>query len=256
MDQEDVRSFSGKTWYDDETKSPVAKTPPAVLCDFDDTTAVENVAQLLLEHFCENGTRHHLRRQLQERTISLKDYQERAFSSTPASKEAMKAVVQAKATLRPHFKELWGYCQSRAIPLAIVTVGLDFYVDALLEREGLEEVPRYAVKTTFTSEGIVYEYPHTWDGSGASSREECQTWGTCKCSVLGEYKRAGRSIFYVGDGRSDLCPATIADRVFAHGQLARLCCEGQVPYTQFRDFQDVIHALKDWEGLYQEGDAG
>ena len=256
MGGKNVRSLSAKTWYDDVPKAPVAKKPPAVLCDFDDTTVVENVAQLLLEHFCEDGTRRHLRRQLQEKTITLKEYQERAFSSTRANREAMKAVVQAKATLRPYFKDLWRYCQSRAIPLAIVTVGLDFYVDALLEREGLEEVPRYAVKTTFAAEGIVYEYPHPWDGSGALSREECQTWGTCKCSVLAEYKRAGRSIFYVGDGRSDMCPATIADLVFARGQLARLRCESQVPYTQFKDFQDVIHALEDWEGLYQVGDAG
>ena len=116
LGQEDVRSFSGKTWYADVPQAPEAKNPPAVLCDFDDTTAVENVAQLLLEHFCENGTRQHLRHQLQERTITLKEYQERAFSNTPASKEAMKAVVQAKATLRPHFKELWEYCQSRQYP--------------------------------------------------------------------------------------------------------------------------------------------
>ena len=227
---------------------------PAVLCDFDDTTAVENVAELLLEHFSEDSTWRELRRQSRDRTIGLKEYQERAFGSTNASKEAMQDIVKAKATLRPGFKELWAYCKARDIPLGIVTVGLDFYVDALLEREGLEDVPRYAVKTNFTPHGIVYEYIHTWDGSGASPAEVCRQWGNCKCSVLGKYRKRGHTVFYVGDGRSDYCPASIADHVFARSHLARLCSENRVPFTEFRDFRDVIQGLEKWTVQHRTAD--
>ena len=218
---------------------------PAVICDFDDTTAVENVAQLLLEHFSEDGTWQELRNRSQQGLISLKEYQERAFNNIKAGREAMKAQVKAKATLRPYFKPLWQYCQDRGIPLAIVTVGLDFYVDALLEREKLEAVPRYAVETSFTPGGIVYKYPHTWDGSGGSALEVCSQWGNCKCSILTRYRKMGYSIFYVGDGRSDYCPASIADRVFARSHLAKICSEKQVHYTEFHDFRDVITALEE-----------
>ena len=224
----------------------VTAKPPAVICDFDDTTAVQNVAELLLEQFSEDGTWRDLRRQARERTISLKEYQERAFNGARATVEEMKAEVRARATLRPHFKELWTYCNARGIPLAIVTVGLDFYVDALLEREGLEEVPRYAVKTAFGPRGITYEYPHTWDGSGASTSEVCRQWGNCKCSTLTKYRRMGRSILYVGDGRSDLCPASIADVVFARGPLTELCHEKQLAYVAFDDFLPVIEYLGSW----------
>ncbi len=229
--------------------------PPAVLCDFDDTTAVENVAQLLIEHFSKDGVLEPLRRQYREGSLTLKEYQERAFAGISAGKEAMQEVVRARATLRPYFKELWHFCRSNEIPLAVVTVGLDFYVEALLEREGLEQVPRYAVQTSFTPQGIAFQYPHPWDGSGASPKEVCQAWGNCKCSVLSSYRRRGHSIIYVGDGRSDLCPATIADRVFARDQLAVLCNQRDVPFSEFRDFQDVIHTLEDWNGLSQRGDA-
>ena len=232
------------------------RMPAAVLCDFDDTTAVENVAQLLIEHFSDDGILEQLRQQFREGSLTLKEYQERAFTGIRAGREAMQEIVRARATLRPHFKELWQYCRSRDILLAVVTVGLDFYVDALLDREGLEEVPRHAVKTSFSPQGIAFQYPYPWDGSGASPREVCQAWGTCKCSVLESYRRKGRSILYVGDGRSDLCPASIADRVFARDQLAQLCDQRQIPFSQFRDFADVIQALEDWNGLYQGGDAG
>jgi 2-hydroxy-3-keto-5-methylthiopentenyl-1-phosphate phosphatase len=226
---------------------------PAVLCDFDDTTAVENVAQLLLEHFCPKDMWQQLRSESQANVITFREYQEGTFSATSAGKEAMKALVKARATLRPHFKELWQYCRSRDIPMAIVTVGLDFYVDALLEREGLKELPRFAVKTSFTSDGIVYEYPHGWDGSGAASQQECSRWGNCKCSVLGKYRRMGHSIFYVGDGRSDFCAASIADRVFAREPLAQLCRDNGVAYTEFHDFGDVITELRGAHSLVDGG---
>jgi 2,3-diketo-5-methylthio-1-phosphopentane phosphatase len=221
--------------------------PPAVLCDFDDTTAVENVAEMLMEHFSKDDSWRELRRQSRDRAMSLKEYQERAFRAMEAGREEMKDLVKARATLRPYFKEMWLLCQSRNIPLAIATVGLDFYVEALLEREGLAEVPRYAVKTSFTPQGITYEYPHSWDGSGASSFDVCGQWGTCKCSVLNKLRGMGRSVLYVGDGRSDFCPASIADMIFARSQLAQLCRENGVEYTEFRDFQDVIRVLENWD---------
>ena len=221
-----------------------ARNTPAILCDFDDTTAVENVAELLLDEFSVGGPWRDLRRQSQEQTITFKEYQERAFATVKVTREAMKSAVKAKATLRPYFKELWSYCQAKHIPLAIVTVGLDFYVEALLEREGLEDVPRYAVKTNFTPGGITYEYPCPWDGSGGSELEVCRRSGNCKCSVVGNYRRRGHSIVYVGDGRTDFCPASIADHVFARSLLARLCNESMVPYTEFQDFRVVIDMLE------------
>jgi 2,3-diketo-5-methylthio-1-phosphopentane phosphatase len=233
-----------------------AGKPPAVLCDFDDTTAEENVASLLLSRFSDNGTWERLRQAHRERQIGLKEYQERAFRTVTAGRDAMQAHVKEKATLRPYFKDLWGYCRSRSVPLAIVTVGLDFYVEALLEREGLQEVPRYAVQTEFTPQGIIYNYPHPWESSGGSSEEQCGLFGNCKCRALMEHRRRGHTILYVGDGRSDFCPASIADQVFAHGPLTELMDERRMPYTPFRDFRDMLDALRAMERPREGTDQG
>ena len=217
--------------------------PPAVLCDFDDTTAVENVAELLLDHFSDGAWRE-LRKRSQEKAITFREYQELAFQASGATREAMSALVRDRATLRPYFRELWQYCAGRGIPLAVVTVGLDFYVDALLQREGLADVPRYAVETSFTSEGMAFRYDYQWNGTGASTAEECLPWGNCKCRVLAEYRSKGHALFYAGDGRSDRCPAAMADRVFARGQLAGLLDESRRAYTPFEDFTAVIRELE------------
>ena len=233
-----------------------AGQPPAVLCDFDDTTAEENVASLLLSHFSDNGEWERLRQAHREKRIGLKEYQERAFRTVTAGRDEMQALVKEKATIRPYFKDLWRYCRSRSVPLAIVTVGLDFYVEALLEREGLQGVPRYAVQTEFTPQGITYYYPHPWESSGGSSEEQCGLFGNCKCRALMEHRRRGHTILYVGDGRSDLCPASIADHVFAHGPLADLMDERQLSYTPFRDFRDMLDALRAMELPRDDADQG
>ena len=220
--------------------------PPAVLSDFDDTAAEQNVAALLLDHLGDSAQRHALRQRFRDKALTFREYQERVFRKIGASREAMKAVVRETASLRPYFKELWHQCQATGTPLAIVTLGLDFYVEALLEREGLSDIPHYSVKTRFGPRGITYQYLHPWDGSGPSTRDECSQWGNCRCSVLGHYRRQGYGILYVGDGPSDLCPASIADQVYARGRLAELCHRNGVPYTEFRDFRDVMGCLQGW----------
>ena len=209
--------------------------PPAVFCDFDDTIAEVNVAELLLQKFGTSGWQE-LQRQSRERLIFFREYQEGAFRDISAGREEMKAYVQEHVALRPGFPELWRDCQASGTPLAVVTLGLDFYVDALLEREGLQAVPIYAVKTAFTPQGLEYSYLHTWDG--------CVRWGNCKCSVLESYRERGHSIIYVGDGPSDFCPASRADLVFAHRQLVDHCREGGIPYLPFGDFRDVVGYLQ------------
>ena len=209
---------------------------PAVLCDFDDTTVVENVASLLLSRFSGDSWLQ-IRERYLENSLTFKEYQEEAFSKLRASKDMLKEAVREEATLRPYFKELWQVCFSRNIPLAILTIGLDFYVEALLEREGLEDVPVYAVGTRFLAGCIDFIYNYT--------REGCETLGNCKCVVLDRFKNRGHFIVYVGDGRSDFCPASKSDLVFARSYLADCCEEQNIDYVPFKDFKGVIQALKE-----------
>ena len=69
------------------------------------------------------------------------------------------------------------------IELAVVTYGLDFYVEALLESANLQRLPTYAVGARFSDQGIDFEYRYT--------REDCTEWGNCKCSVVDGYRERG-----------------------------------------------------------------
>ncbi|MBI4200129.1 MAG: MtnX-like HAD-IB family phosphatase [Chloroflexi bacterium] len=207
----------------------------AILCDFDDTVAVENVAHLLLGRFGDSQWQS-LLQQFRDGTIRPKDYFERCFLGVRASRASMQAYVREHAHLRPGFRELARYCQGQEIELAIVTHGLDFYVEALLEREGLGWLPAFTVGSRFTSNGIESDFRYT--------RDDCQEWGNCKCSVVDRYRTQGRRVFYVGDGLSDLCPARRADLVFARSRLLELCQQEGIPHREFQDFNDVLTELQ------------
>ncbi len=213
-----------------------ANNKPAVLCDFDDTAAAQNVAEMLLEHFGD-GQWQELRSKFRKGLLTLKEYQELSFAGVTATREVMKALVKDKASLRPYFKELQAYCHAHQIPLAIVSHGLDFYIKALLEKEGQEGVPAFSVGTQYTNGGITFKYQYTWDG--------CYQPGNCKCAILRRYKQRGHTILYAGDGSSDYCPATKeADLVFARSYLAQRCREEQVPFVEFEDFRKVLEEVE------------
>ena len=207
----------------------------AVLCDFDETAAQENIAHLVLDRFGDGQWRA-LQQQFQDGTIRAKDYFEWPFTNINASREEMRSHVRAMGHLRHGFVELAHYCRDRAIELAIVTHGLDFYVEALLEQAGLEWLTTYAVQAHFTDDGIQYEYRHT--------REGCEEYGNCKCSIVDYYKANGNQVFYIGDGISDLCPARRANLVFARSRLLEECQKWGLPHVELRDCTDVIAELE------------
>ena len=219
-----------------ESNSGKAKLRPAVLTDFDDTAAAQNVAELLLHRFGD-PTWQDLRSRFRAGELTLKDYQEMAFRNIQADLVTMQGYVKEQANLRPHFAELWHYCQEQSIPVAVVSQGLDFYIQALLEKEGFPQVPVYSVNTSFTPDGINYHYHHTYPG------EEHQ--GNSKGLIVERYQQQGHHVVYIGDGRSDFEAAAKADVVFAHSVLAEECQRQRIPFHSFGDFGDVLQVLKE-----------
>ena len=214
-----------------------ARVCPAVLTDFDDTAAVENVAELLLNRFADPSWRD-VRRRFWDGDFTLKEYQEIAFNSIRASRSDMADYVRQNAHLRPYFGELWDYCREREVPLAVVSAGLDFYVEALIKGSGLTQVPVYAVETDFTPEGISYEYRFVRPGM--------ERMGNSKGLIVEQFREKGYYIIYIGDGMSDFEAAERADLVFAHRSLAEECSRTGIPFRHFEDFRDVLTAVQEY----------
>jgi 2-hydroxy-3-keto-5-methylthiopentenyl-1-phosphate phosphatase len=209
---------------------------PAVLTDFDDTAAAQNVAELLLTRFGD-PTWTSVRQQFRDGELDLKEYQEITFRNIRADRPTMQAYVKEHASLRPYFSELLSFCRKNGYPMAVVSQGLDFYISALLQQGGFEEIPVYAVNTKFTAGTISYEYNHAYPGQ--------ESKGNSKGFVVEGFQKQGHYVVYAGDGLSDLEAARKADLVFAHRNLARHCDEEGIPYRPFEDFKGMLLAVRE-----------
>ena len=212
------------------------KLSPAFLTDFDDTAAVQNVAELLLNRFGD-PTWTDVRQQFRDGQMNLKEYQEITFRNIRADRSAMQHFVKEHATLRPFFSEVHQFCRVNEIPLAVVSQGLDFYIEALLERDGFADVPVYAVDTTFDQGRISYYYNHAYPGR--------ESQGNSKALIVEQFQQQGYFVVFAGDGASDQEASRQADMVFAHRTLARYCETEGIDYTPFRDFKSILLALRE-----------
>ena len=205
--------------------------------DFDETAATANVARLLLDRFTNARVREVEAAHRHREETTFREYQELAFNAVDATIAEMADYVKQNATLRPGFRELTDACSAHGHDLKIVSAGWTFYIQALLDANGLSHVPIVAVSTRQNCPPDVpfrYDYPR--------SRADCDpAWGVCKCAALDDAQAAGMQTVFVGDGpRGDACAAARADFVFARGRLLRYCRKNGIPATPFETFGTVV----------------
>ncbi len=211
--------------------------PPAVLVDFDDTAATQNVAELLLNRFGD-PTWTDVRERFRQGELSLKDYQEITFRQMRAGKSEMQSYVREHACFRGYFARLAGYCEERLVPMCILSQGVDFYIQALLDATRFPSMPVHAVRAEFDENaeriiGYAYDFPYP----------DAPELGNSKAVMVRRFQDAGYHVFFAGDGRSDFEAGEVADTVFAHRQMAEMCTDAGIAYIQFTDFGPVLEAL-------------
>ena len=226
--------------------------PLTVVCDFDGTAADCNVAHMLLARFGGKEAAR-LRSEFLARMMSFREYQERVFRSLDASLDEMAAYAAENAGMRPGFRETVEAVRRGGGELRIVSSGLDFYVAAVLDRQGFTEIPVLAVRTRARDSktaSIRYDYP---DG-----QESCRgDWAICKCLAIEGARRHGGEVVFVGDGlRSDACAAERVLKVFARGPLLDHCRRTGIPVEPFEDLFPVARYVTEWAARHAAEAAG
>jgi 2-hydroxy-3-keto-5-methylthiopentenyl-1-phosphate phosphatase len=205
-----------------------------IQCDFDGTITEEDVSFALLDVFAQGDWREWFE-QYREHKITVGEFNTRAFSMVKATRAELLKVVRDKVRLRPGLQELVGYCRRRGFRFVIVSNGLDFYITAILKDAGLGGIEVHAAKTRFYQRGLKVQYigpdniPLNSDFKEAYSRA---------------FLKQDSRLVYVGNGPSDIAPATYARRVFARDGLLDGCREKGLECTPFNDFNDIVRGLE------------
>jgi len=210
-----------------------------VFSDFDGTIALEDVGSHLFRTFA-GSKADEIVRLLLNGTITARECltQECGAVGSASLSELEKFVDQF--SLDPAFGVFVEFCRHRSIPVVVLSDGLDFYVERLLRKNGLGDLPFLSNHLELVEQGAVTKLVPSFPYTDA----ECLVCGNCKRNHLLTLSGDDDIIVYVGDGISDRCPIRYADIVFAKGRLIRYCQEQNISYYEFRTFEDVRGRLE------------
>ena len=208
----------------------------ALLLDFDGTIDERNIATLLLDKFAIGDWKRYMSMS-SKGEMSFRESVEREFACLPSQRDKLTAFVLREAKVRGGLHRLVDCCARRNFPAAVVSGGLDFYIQPILDKHGLGHIPCYCGAADFESGDRLKV---VFDGVVPS----CDAAGTCKCFQVWRYQEQGYKVALVGDGTSDMCASAQADYVFARRRLLEHCQEQGLSHFPFETFDDVLNVLK------------
>lgn len=226
-------SLTERFWRD------AAAAPLVVLTDFDATITHQDVGDLIIDTLTPPSPET-LRSFAGGKVGSRALWQDSIARINPPQALALAQQVP----IDPTFPAFVRFCREQGLPLAVVSDGFGFYIEAILKREGLSDLPVFC---------------NEWVGPGdlafPNTNPACDFCGCCKALVARRLKALGARIIYAGDGVSDLYAAGFADWVFARARLAAFMAEGGSPYYPLTDFAAVQTELSAHLSSFADGTA-
>lgn len=211
---------------------------PIILCDFDGTISVKDVTDSLLSQFGQDGCD-----ELEELWVSGKIGSQECMSKQIALMDASLEELNqalAKIEIDSSFKSFIKYTEKKHIPVHVVSDGLDYAIQFILKRHGIEHLPIYANK-------LMHDNDRSWRLEFPYANKDCiKQSGNCKCNHVKQQQHFPQ-ILYVGDGTSDFCVSHHVDLVFAKDKLINYCEKNNIKHTAIVSFADVTEALKQAE---------
>ena len=210
---------------------------PVIFCDFDGTVTEKDNIIAIMNAFGPKGW-DELKDAVLDRTISIREGVGKMFSLLPVHlREEIIEFAVKNARIRPGFQEFLDYASEEGIPVYIVSGGIDFFIEPIIQQFG-PIAGIYCNSSDFSGKTIKIEWPNNCD-------EQCSNdCGCCKPSIMRKLEQSGASKIVIGDSVTDLEAAKQADLVLARDYLKDKCEEWQIRHIPYETFYDCIEALK------------
>ena len=205
-----------------------------IQCDFDGTIIRHNLGVLFRETFARGDWRGIETAYAQHR-ITVEECNRQQYRLIRESIEGLQDFACRHSEVRPGFQEFVEYCQQTGIPLVVVSNGVDFYIRKVLAWIGMSHLELHCGHGVFREDGIIVGYEDP-EGKPLDS--------SFKGSYLKWLRQRDSTIVYLGDGYSDIEPASQADYVLATGVLPDMLTERSIVATPFDDFYEVVRVIQ------------
>jgi 2-hydroxy-3-keto-5-methylthiopentenyl-1-phosphate phosphatase len=207
-----------------------------VWLDFDGTISCNDVLDELIKRFAVDDSWKVAEKCWQDGRIGSRECLAAQFASVRVEAAALRDFL-ATIRLDPGIHDLLQLLKQHAVPVAILSDGVDFFIHTLLKAHGIDGLTVRSNTIEHEEDRLTLRCPHS---SGHCESEAAH----CKCASRNALGDADRKSIYVGDGRSDLCAARSSDLVFAKSTLAACLTREGKAFAPFSTLSDVAAALR------------
>ena len=166
--------------------------------------------------------------------ISSKECLDKEFELVPnLSEELIDQFINKEISIDSTFVDFFKYIQDKNINFYIVSDGIDYFIERILNKYKIENINVISNHGYFLNNKFIIEYPN----SNSCCKNNA---GTCKCSVISNLRKEFQTIYYIGDGVSDYCVAGNADILFAKSRLADYCKQKNIKFYNYNNFKNII----------------
>lgn len=208
-----------------------------VFCDFDGTIAKLDTTDLVLTHLADPAWEV-LEALWTRGEITAAECMRGQIDLIGGDDAALDAVLDS-VELADGFVEFVAWCEANAVPLTVVSDGVDRFITRILVRHGLGHLP--VVANVLVGEAGARGLEQPWARAGCAAGS-----GVCKCQVATRQSASdetGELMVFIGDGRSDFCVSGRADLLFARDKLAAYARARAMPHHEFSDFHSITTTL-------------
>ncbi|KAL7271132.1 hypothetical protein RUND412_006139 [Rhizina undulata] len=232
-----------------EEKPPVEPPHPKYLIfsDFDGTITFKDSNDFLTDNVGFGAERRkELNKEILEGKVTFRKAFKEMLDSVKLPFPKCIEYLRQSIKLDPGFIWFHRWCVAQNIPVVVVSSGLEQVIRALLLDllgRPAEQVPIYSNKAKISEDKKAWEIEYRDDSDYGHDKSIAIK------EVIEKYTKTGPrpTVFYFGDGVSDLSAAREADLLFAKEgyDLITYCEREGVPFTTFKDFKDIDRVVKE-----------
>jgi len=206
----------------------------SVFIDFDYTVTTDDVGNRLYTYFSGGKNEPLVEKWLKRELPTSQCLRQEAALCRGSREEFLE--YAGRFEIDPGFPKILKICREFAIPISIISDGLDVYIEHILGGYGLLDIPIYCNRGFFENNGLRVELTD-WT-------EACEKCGNCKGERVKALKRPDDRAIYIGDGLSDLCGCRESDIIFAKDDLADFLGEEGIDSHRFECLTEVAEGLE------------
>ncbi len=204
-----------------------------ILSDFDGTITEKDALYFFFKQFATSEWLK-VERLWTEGKIDSKKCLQDEFALVPNLSKSLIDKYLDTVTIDKYFKSFYELIKRKDMNLAIVSDGIDYFIERILQNNNIEGIEIISNHGEFENDKLKLTFPN-------ADTKCLNNAGTCKCKVVQMIKERYENVVYIGDGMSDFCVAGKADVLFAKNSLALYCKENNIAHFRFTDFKGVIN---------------